>query len=99
MSDKEKDIPRVMETADFMTLLKRAHDIHNLVNKAFPGEDQLNLISLMFCHLLFSSGHTGLGNILHNVGNLHDAIMMARGTGELVEMLAKLKKEGEKKSD
>lgn len=89
-----------MSSIDFMTLLKRAKKIHELVTKEYPNPDDapLNIISLLFCYLLFNSGLVPLGNILGNLGNLHETIMLARSTNELDKLLDELRQEeGEKK--
>lgn len=81
------------ETADFMTLLRRARRVHDLIMIEHPTEGELNMTALLFCYMLFNSGNTPLGEILKQVGAVHDAIMLAKGTGELNKMLDELKKE------
>ena len=85
-----------LTSTDFLTLLKRAKKIHDLINEEYPSEHSLNIMSTLFCFLLFNSGLVPLGNILSNVGNLHDTIMLARGTNELEKMLDELKAEEDK---
>lgn len=88
-----------MSSVDFFTLLKRAKKIHELVTVEYPNPDDapLNIISMLFCYLLFNSGLVPLGHILGNAGNLHETIMLARNTNELDKLLDELKQEDEEK--
>lgn len=88
-----------LTSTDFVTLLKRAKKIHDLITREYPDPKDagLNLMSMLFCYLLFNSGLVPLGQILANTGNLHDAIMMSRGTNELDKLLDELKQEEEEK--
>lgn len=84
---------------DFYSMLKRARKLHAFINTAYPRDYNVNLASLLFTYLLFKSGQVPLGEILKEVGNIHDFIMLHKGTGGLDTMLEELKLEEDKESN
>lgn len=79
---------------DFLTLLKRSRDFNRLFVLEFgndPEEIELNRVALLFSYLLQTSGHVSLGEILKNIGVMHEVILAAKVTGELDKMMDDLK--------
>lgn len=87
-----------LATIDFYSLLKRGKKLHSAINTMYPKEYDINLVTCLFTYLIFKSGQVPLGQILHEVADVHEIIMFQKGTGALDTMLEEMKLEEEKGS-